>query len=102
MMEYEAPRNTNELIEERNDFVSLMEHPGWKRLVAITTEYVEGLTPFVLSPSMAVDDMVSKEHPKGQIEGCTKLLAIPAAKVEENNALLDQRRKENEDVEEEE
>ncbi len=80
-----------ELQEELSRFRSLIEHRGWKEMIAIANEQMKLRLGNILSAVQSQDELITREFEKGEMNGIDLFCRLPMARItaleEDVNAL---------------
>lgn len=84
----------SEAVKIKREMESLISSPGWKRLVEISRNQVDGRTnSILLKPT---ESPYEQEYLKGEIQGMKTLVSIPGNLVEDAAAIIDSTKSEEE------
>lgn len=82
-MEGEAQPQLRELQEELSDLNALVEHRGYKRLMAIADAQIKANTDQVILKTLEkMDDVLAQEQTKGIVQGMRILTSLIPTEIE--------------------
>lgn len=82
-LEYEQAR------QQLRDLQGLIEHPGWKLVVAALAEQQIGRQNRCLQPSSSIKSILEGEAMKNELLGIQLVLGLPEALIENHEAAIE-------------